>query len=117
MAIQAANVIRKTLDPHGFEWTGKWPRWCLRREVDGFTEKVELFTEANRKDGRGTRRMNVNFALRRPGSEADLWMNRPYEEWFDYDCEETLRTELQSCMSRIETEVLPWMKRMREGGQ
>lgn len=115
MAIQAAKVIRQTIDLDGFELVGKWPRWSVRREIEGFVEKVELFTEAKTKDEGNTRRMNVNFALRRPGSEVDLWMNRPYEEWFDYDCEYTLRAELQSCMSRIEIEVFPWMRRMREG--
>jgi len=117
MAIQTAKIIRETFELQGFELSGTWPRWFLRREIDGFMEKVELLTEATQKDGSDVRRMNVNFALRRPHSEVDLWMNRPYEEWFDYDCEETLRAELHSCMSRIQSEVFPWMKRMREGRQ
>lgn len=115
MAIQAAKIIREILELQGFELSGTWPRWYLQRQVDGFVEKVELFTEATRKDGHRIRRMNVNFALRRPSSETDLWMNRPYEEWFEYDREETLRAELHGCMYRMESEVLPWMKRMREG--
>ncbi|MEJ8306875.1 hypothetical protein [Saccharibacillus sacchari] len=117
MATQAAKIIRETLVLQGFEHKGKWPRWYLQRQIDGFVEKVELLTEATQKDGHRSRRMNINFAVRRPRSEVDLWMNRPYEEWFDYDCEETLRAELHRCMSRIESEVLPWMNRIREGQQ
>ncbi|OWR28091.1 hypothetical protein CDO73_19590 [Saccharibacillus sp. O23] len=117
MAIRTADTIRSAfgelLDGEGFAIKGKWPRWSLERSIGGHTDKVELLCEPLPGQDRDLRRMNVNFAVRHPRTGRDVWMNRPGEEWFEYGDEARLREELNSCLSRIFVEVLPWMERMR----
>ncbi len=40
MAIQEAKIIRETLELEGFELSGKWLGWCLRRQIDGFARRT-----------------------------------------------------------------------------
>lgn len=124
MAIRTADTIRivfaEWLTGEGFALKGKWPRWSLERSLGEnadreapYTDKVELLSESVCGQDRNLRRMNVNFAVRHPRTGRDVWMNRPGEEWFEYGDEARLRQELNSCLSRIFGEVLPWMERMR----
>lgn len=119
MTIRTADTIRivfaEWLAGEGFALKGKWPRWSLERKIgdeEPYTDKVELLSESVPGHS-GMRRMNVNFAVRHPRTGQDVWMNRPGEEWFEYDDEACLRLELNSYRSRIFGEGLPWMARMR----
>ncbi|NGZ75878.1 hypothetical protein [Saccharibacillus alkalitolerans] len=133
MKIRTARAIRETLGgllvPLGFCLEGRWPLWTWERQIEGQAEKVELLVETSRAGGGALaereaeetqalenvriRRMNVNFAVRRTEAGIDRWMNRPMEEWFEYEDENSLERQLQACVWRIESEVLPWMKTMR----
>ncbi|OWA34670.1 hypothetical protein B9G55_15750 [Saccharibacillus sp. O16] len=116
MAIQTTNIIREilgaALEQQQFSLTGKWPRWSLLRTHHGQTDKIELVSESIQ-GAAGQRRMNINFAIEHPRSGQDTWMNRPFEEWFEYLDEEQLRKELKSQLPRIVEQVLPWMEQMR----
>jgi len=117
MAIRTTDTIRDALggllEEEGFSLEGKWPRWTLERTNRGLTDKVQLLSESAPGHDRNLRHMNVNFAVCHARTGREFWMNRPYEEWFEYRDEERLGRELKSQFSRIAEEVLPWMEHMR----